>query len=782
MNNVDKFEPVSFDVWMNSLRRDPSAYLALLEPKQLSTKQRLQAQAAARGISPHRILWWPRISKTAHLARLRDKCDKFADNFIYGAHTTAADALWAGLPLITLRGWGIGQDYRFASRVGTSLLEASDLAVLALDSAMQFEDTLAGYKELTQDLKTHVLSASLKAYGAFDSRAKATELRRALHLAAEQRGRRHIICTIPTSRTTISPHQCALNAVLAGLNYENTYFCDSNISLTNTTPATIIDLARRLAISSSDQNADAVHAYGLALFLLKQDKKSAIKWLWSAVRRSPMTAHFWANLGRISGDPVPQLVAMRLGQAVEPHELRSALLARNDISPEKKFFAATVFLPSEPRLKLSLGAAFDAANNGDGAWSEWVDAVPAMHAQKKATQEQVDALHRARTFRKNRRVVIIYCDEYGQTWWPNWGPSSMKIGGLGGSEEAVIFVARELAKRGGHHIEIYTEPNSSDLGYDRVFPHDIFWLHHATWDPNQNGIHIFVAWRYHISATLVPNHSLCYVWLQDVPPYSSWTSTFLKSIHGVFVLSKFHAQTLPSPAQTMAIVAPNGIAPEQLVDGNLDRPPIFTYGSAPNRGLYDVLIIWSHIHAAIPQAELHIYYGFSAAFRKWGQQHIENYLVWEAEVHRLLDQDGIFYYGMVDHATLAQAYANASFILYPTAYPETGCVTLMKAMAMGALPITSRYAYSVVPELTVHFDLGPSEPRTVQSDVSITLGPRPDSDWLYAFAEAAISAARIDPIELRRLRQETMTYARSTFLWEHIARTWDHTFTSRLLK
>ena len=66
---------------------------------------------------------------------------------------------------------------------------------------------------------------------------------------------------------------------------------------------------------------------------------------------------------------------------------------------------------------------------------------------------------------------------------------------------------------------------------------------------------------------------------------------------------------------------------------------------------------------------------------------------------------------MVGHDELARGYARAGFVLYPTTYPETGCVSVMKAMALGAIPITSRFAGSVVPELTVHFDLGPATPR-----------------------------------------------------------------------
>ena len=58
---------------------------------------------------------------------------------------------------------------------------------------------------------------------------------------------------------------------------------------------------------------------------------------------------------------------------------------------------------------------------------------------------------------------------------------------------------------------------------------------------------------------------------------------------------------------------------------------------------------------------------------------------WLAEMKRMLQQDGVKYFGMVDHHTLAVAYARAGFYLYPTSFPETGCVALMKAQALGAV-------------------------------------------------------------------------------------------------
>ena len=123
-----------------------------------------------------------------------------------------------------------------------------------------------------------------------------------------------------------------------------------------------------------------------------------------------------------------------------------------------------------------------------------------------------------------------------------------------------------------------------------------------------------------------------------------------------------------------------------------------------------MLLVWPRVKAAIPSAVLKVYYGFSKAVVKWGKQHVPMFDEWRQEVERLLEQDGVVLEGMVPHDTLAEAYASAGFYLYPTTYPETGCVSVMKAMAMGAIPITSRYADSVVPELTDVHDLGPSTP------------------------------------------------------------------------
>ena len=446
--------------------------------------------------------------------------------------------------------------------------------------------------------------------------------------------------------------------------------------------------------------------------------------------------------------------------------------------PLAALFASSALDPADARLRLGVGATLDDAGRGAEALEEWVGAVRLRHAALAAAASRAafdarDAAVAARpSFRRRGKLVIaIFCDEYGQTWWPDWGPRSLERGGLGGSEEAAVFASRGLAAL-GHGVEVYNESPDADLGPDA---HGVRWLRHATYD-DASAPDVFVAWRYHVSALVVDPGSPAkvYVWLQDVPGYESWTPTFVQGLAGVFVLSDFHARTLPDHARPKAFVTPNGIDPAFLVDGE-NRWDRFAYGSAPNRGLYDVLKVWPRVREAIPSATLVVYYGFSPAFVKWGARNVPDFDGWRAKVEELLEQPGVEYAGMVSHETLARGYGRAGFTLYPTTYPETGCVSIMKAMALGAIPVTSRFRGSVVPELTVEFDLGPAAPRAADSAAGIVLDRHRapgavDEGWRAAFADAAIDAARAARNgSLDGHRRSMVAYARDRFLWGRVA-------------
>ena len=131
-NNSYKFTPDVFDVWMRLLRAVAGSVLWLPE-NNASAMTNLRAEAEKRNVSPERLIIAPRVpSNEEHLARLR-LADLFLDTLYYNAHTTACDALWAGLPIMTCPG------QTFASRVAGSLLSAVGLPELITSSLADYE-------------------------------------------------------------------------------------------------------------------------------------------------------------------------------------------------------------------------------------------------------------------------------------------------------------------------------------------------------------------------------------------------------------------------------------------------------------------------------------------------------------------------------------------------------------------------------------------------------------------------------------------------------------------
>ncbi len=131
-NQPFKIEPVMFEVWMNILRQVPGSVLWLL-CKNMTAEENLKREAELRGISGERLIFAKKLPKSEHLARQKH-ADLVLDTRIYNGHTTSSDALWSGVPVITLQG------NHFASRVSASLLTAVGLPELITHSLEAYEE------------------------------------------------------------------------------------------------------------------------------------------------------------------------------------------------------------------------------------------------------------------------------------------------------------------------------------------------------------------------------------------------------------------------------------------------------------------------------------------------------------------------------------------------------------------------------------------------------------------------------------------------------------------
>lgn len=130
-NGSYKITPEVFDVWMRLLSALPDSVLWLLDDNEAATRN-LRRQATARGVHADRLVFAPRVPLAAHLARY-PLADLFLDTLPCNAHTTASDALWSGVPVLTCPGAA------FAGRVAASLLEAAGLPEGIAGNLQQYE-------------------------------------------------------------------------------------------------------------------------------------------------------------------------------------------------------------------------------------------------------------------------------------------------------------------------------------------------------------------------------------------------------------------------------------------------------------------------------------------------------------------------------------------------------------------------------------------------------------------------------------------------------------------
>ena len=182
-NQTAKILPLVFSTWVRLLKAIPDSVLWLIDSSPWAT-QNLRREALKLGIGPERLIFSRKCPLDQFLARLR-AADLFLDTFPYNAHTTASDALWVGLPVLTCAG------DTFASRVAGSLLTAIGLPELITHSMDEYEELALRLARRPQELTAlrEKLSRNRSTAPLFDTPAYARNLEAAflkmweIHLA-----------------------------------------------------------------------------------------------------------------------------------------------------------------------------------------------------------------------------------------------------------------------------------------------------------------------------------------------------------------------------------------------------------------------------------------------------------------------------------------------------------------------------------------------------------------------------------------------------------------------
>jgi glycosyltransferase involved in cell wall biosynthesis len=271
--------------------------------------------------------------------------------------------------------------------------------------------------------------------------------------------------------------------------------------------------------------------------------------------------------------------------------------------------------------------------------------------------------------------VAIFCGRSPM----EWSPLSL-LTGIGGSEEAVIQMSKELQAQ-GKKVTVFCECGDNDGVFSGVEYKDTIMFNPSdTFDT-------VIAWRGNFFDVCTIKARNKILWLHDFPQQDQFTKC---DFDKVVVLSEYHKSLLPANVPEEKIfVSTNGLVPKDFNNLIIDRKRgRIIYASSYDRGLELLLKNWKKVKEEVPYAELHIFYGWNT-YDKFVECYgrsidYKNYLV------DLMNQEGVFEHGRVGHKKLLKEYCKSEVFAYPTDFAgEINCIALSKAIACGCRCVTN---------------------------------------------------------------------------------------------
>jgi glycosyltransferase involved in cell wall biosynthesis len=515
--------------------------------------------------------------------------------------------------------------------------------------------------------------------------------------------------------------------------------------------------------------------------IAEQDYKKAKHWLQLATTvPAPNTTHITTprdlKLRALECSFQINLNEQKLENALQDIQMLMQILPNEDSLKER--YAKVEELLKENRAAQSvvfLGKYLEERGDMDRLVN-LVKSIPASLEQEKFVSEMKHRFLPPKNWGDDE--IAILCGP----GFEQWSPKSAEGKGLGGSEEAVVYLGRELAKL-GWKVTVYANPQSEQGEYDGV-------IYKQWYDINVNDtFNVLILWRNIGVVDVAPKSKFTLVWMHDVPNNPDFTEDRVAKVDKIAVLSEYHKSILrlhkdgrfhKMPEDKLFLTA-NGVDMKtQVVDDNTSHesaepgefdwhkadvvltpvkrnPHSMIYSSSPDRGLVYLLNNWAKIREQVPDATLDVYYGFQV----FDAIHRNNptKMAWKEKMLQLMRQPGITYHGRVGHHQLHLAMAKTAVWAYPTDFTEISCITAMKAQILGAIPVCTTLAA-----------LDETVKNGVKVDVDIT-----DEDGEKEYFNALVELLK-DEEKQREIREPMMKWASSYFGWDQVAGTWDRLF------
>lgn len=343
-----------------------------------------------------------------------------------------------------------------------------------------------------------------------------------------------------------------------------------------------------------------------------------------------------------------------------------------------------------------------------------------------------------------------------------WDFRSPDTTGIGGSETSHIEVSERLKLR-GHNVRSYA-PVPYPEGSMAVSPAGVYWSDNLEADVDRAGI--WVVYREPKVLEELPEGAISWLICQDIG-YPHLTEARAARATRIVALCSEHAKYLkrsyPFTADKICISS-NGIK-DGLAQAILAQPPAkrnpkrLMYASSPDRGLWYLLGIFNRAKEIVPDLELHVYYGFDNIMRVIERKLPESAYAAEKkkQTEKLLNSPGVHHHGRVPQCQLLEEWTKAGIWCYPTAFPETSCITSMDAQAMGAIPITNPYwALKDNVKHGVFIEGNPQEDALVRAR------------YVNELARLALDEERQEEV-----RREMQPWALKTFPWDRFVSQWE---------
>lgn len=302
-----------------------------------------------------------------------------------------------------------------------------------------------------------------------------------------------------------------------------------------------------------------------------------------------------------------------------------------------------------------------------------------LRRERKARDIWVPAMLKT-AYRGTQPRIQFYCGPSLENWYADTPQTT----GIGGSETAVVEVARRLAKEGWAPM-VFNSTGPNEGTYDGVT--------YTNWERFRANTpaDVFVSWRNPGMIDEGPVAPEKWLWMHDVHQGERLSPKRASQYTKVLGVSPWHARYMKAlyPFLENVDYVPNGVDLERFDVKGIDRNEWrFIYASSPDRGLATLLRFWPHIIRIEPAAELHIFYGWES-FLKQAENGAPDLYRQHKMVMELGNQPGIQWRGRVSQDELAKEMLAASLWAYPTSFLETFCITAVEAMAAGLNIVTT---------------------------------------------------------------------------------------------